>query len=421
MIFSEKYKPLWTENYRYAILTGGRGSAKSFTTQTFLRDLTYQAGHKIAVTRYTMTSAEKSVIPEFTTKIEAEGLEDDFNLVGRTYENVTSGSELYFMGLKTSSGVQTASLKSIEGLTTWLMEEAEELVDDGTETQACTFDKIDDSIRMRGRDLRTILVWNPSTEDSFLYQRFFKERGVPVDFNGVKDGVLYIYTTYKDNIRNLHPSFVEKAERTRLHNPARYEHIYLGKPLAENEGALWKASTMIAPYRVDDWPGELRRIVVALDPSGSANGSGDEAGIITCGEDYNGHFYVMRDSSAHLSPIDWARVAIGDYKDFKADALIAEKNMGWSLVDQTLSTVDDSIPVKGVVAKRGKILRAEPVSALYSEGRVHHVGHFPELEAEMCTYTGDPSQKSPNRLDSLVYALMDLGIEKNGSVAVSFV
>ena len=147
MRFSAKYKPLWTANYRYAILTGGRGSGKSFAVQTFLRDLTFEEGHKIAATRYTMTSAEKSVIPEFRSKIEAENLSGCFELNGRTYTNTKSGSEIFFMGLKTSSGIQTASLKSIEGLTTWSMEEAEELIDDGTETEACTFDKIDDSIR----------------------------------------------------------------------------------------------------------------------------------------------------------------------------------------------------------------------------------------------------------------------------------
>ena len=403
------------------MLSGGRGSAKSFTTQTFLRDLTYQEGHKIAVTRYTMTSAEKSIIPEFTTKIEVEGLEDHFNLTGRTYENTTSGSELYFMGLKTSSGVQTASLKSIEGLTTWLMEEAEELIDDGTETQPCTFDKIDDSIRRTGIDLRTILVWNPSTEDSFIYQRFFKERNVPIDFNGVVDGVLYIHTTYKDNETNLHPSFVEKAERTKIMNPPRYEHIYLGIPLKEKEGSLWKASTMIAPYRVEEYPDELKRIVVAVDPSGSADGSGDEAGIVVAAQDYNDEFYVIKDDSAHLSPIDWARTSIGLFKEWRADKLIAEKNMGWALVDQTLATVDPDVPVTAVVAKRGKILRAQPVASLYEQGRVHHVGHFPEMEAEMCSYTGDPSEKSPNRLDAVVYALLDLALGDSNDVAISFV
>ena len=148
MIFSDKYKPLWTKEYRYAIISGGRGSAKSFTVQTFLSNLTYQPRHKIALTRYTMNSAEKSVIPEFEEKLILQDVEQDFQLTGKTYKNLKSKSELYFMGLKTSSGVQTASLKSINGLTTWSMEEAEELVDDGNDVEACTFDKID--LRVEG-------------------------------------------------------------------------------------------------------------------------------------------------------------------------------------------------------------------------------------------------------------------------------
>jgi PBSX family phage terminase large subunit len=409
VIFSEKYKPLWTEKCRYIIVSGGRGSAKSYTVQTFLSNLTYQPDHKIALTRYTMTSAEKSVIPEFTEKLEVQNIEADFELTGRTYLNKKSKTELYFMGLKTSSGIQTASLKSIHGLSTWYLEEAEEIVDDGTEETECTFDKIDNSIRKKGVDLRTILTWNPSNEDSFVYQRFFKSRGVDITFNGVIDDTLYIYTTYKDNLDNLHHSFIKKAEETKIANPPRYEHIYMGLPIKENALALWKMTTMISPYRVDEYPMEMKRLVVAIDPSGSS--TGDEAGIILCGEDYHGHYYVIKDVSAQLSPIDWAKTAIGLWKEHRADKLIAEKNCGWEMVDQTIATVDPNIPLSSVVAKRGKMLRAEPISSLYEQGKIHHVGHFPELEQEMCTYTGDPKQKSPNRLDALVYCLMDLAIE----------
>ena len=305
MIFSEKYKPLWTEHYRYAIVSGGRGGAKSFTVQTFLRDLTYQEGHKIALTRYTMTSAEKSVIPEFTEKIEMENVEAHFELTGRTYKNTTSGSELYFMGLKISSGVQTASLKSIHGLSTWYMEEAEELIDDGTDETECTFDKIDNSIRTKGVDLRTILTWNPSTEESFIYQRFFKDAGVDITFNGVKDGVLYIYTTYLDNAANLHPSFLEKADKIKKINPPRYKHIYEGIPTKANKNALWQQLTMISPYRVHpaDCP-EMRRVVVAVDPSVSSTGKQDECGIVAAGEGHNGEYYLLRDASAIMTPLE---------------------------------------------------------------------------------------------------------------------
>ncbi len=420
MIFSDKYEPLWSKNYRYAIISGGRGSAKSFTVQTFLRDLTYQPNQKIAVTRYTMTSAEKSIIPEFTGKIEAEGLGGHFSLNGRTYTNNTSDSQLYFMGLKTSSGVQTASLKSIEGLTTWSMEEAEELVEDGTDTEANTFDKIDDSIRKKGAELRTILTWNPSNEDSFIFQRFFKGMGVDITFNGVVDDVLYIYTTYEDNIENLHPSFIKKAEKLKIMNPPRYNHIYKGLPIKENELALWKSSTMISPFRVNEAP-DLRRIVIGVDPSVSDTGKQDECGILAAGISFDNHIYILRDASAILSPAEWAKVAVGTYKDFEADRITAEVNNGGTLVEEIMRNVDANIPVTQVRASRGKMIRAEPVSALYEQGRVHHVGVFKELEFEMTNYTGEKGQVSPNRLDALVWALFDLAIEESKKVSIDFI
>jgi hypothetical protein len=416
----KKYLPLWTADYRYAILSGGRGSAKSFHGQVFARDLTYEAGHKIISTRYTMTSAKHSVIPEFAGKLELSkspftggSMADDFQLLESTYTNVRSKSELRFTGLKTSSGIQTANLKSIEGLTTWLMEEAEELIDDGTETEACTFDKIDDSIRAKGRKLRTVLTWNPTNEESFVYKRFFRDAGVDITFNGVKNGVLYIYTTYLDNLENLNESFIEKAQRVKEVNPHRYAHIYLGVPIKENELALWKRSTMIDPFRVDVAP-DLKRIVIGVDPSVSSTGTQDECGIGAAGIGFDGQYYILKDSSGLFTPAEWGRVVVGEYKNFKADRVIAEVNQGGDLVEMNIHNVDKSVPVKKVRATRGKLLRAEPISALYEEGKVHHVGHFPELECEMTSYTG--TGDSPNRLDWLVWALTELS-QNNGSSA----
>jgi len=335
-------------------------------------------------------------------------LEQYFCLNGKTYTNVKSGSELFFMGLKTSSGIQTASLKSIEGLTTWSMEEAEELVDDGTETEACTFDKIDDSIRKKGARLRSIMAWNPSNEDSFVYKRFFESRGVDIKHNGIVGDTLYIYTTYHDNIENLNESFIHKAEQTKTNNPDRYNHIYEGLPTRSNPNALWKKDTMISPFRVSEVP-ELKRIVVGVDPSvGPGKAGGDECGIVVAGLGFNGHYYVLEDASALLSPRDWGRTVGAKHQDWQADKIIAEQNNGGQMVEDTIRNTNEALPVKLVHASRGKIIRAEPISALYEEGLVHHVGMFPELETEMVTFTGDPKQKSPNRLDALVWALTEL-------------
>ena len=377
-----------------------------------------------------MTSAKRSVIPEFKSKLaltdspySSDTMEADFDLIDSTYTNVQSDSQITFTGLKTSSGIQTANLKSIEGLTTWFMEEAEELVDDGTETEANTFDKIDDSIRKMGADLRTILVWNPSDEDSFIYQRFFRERGVDITFNGIKDDVLYIYTTYEDNADNLNQSFIDKAVRVQRMNPPRYDHIYGGIPLKEIEGSLWKKLTMISPYRVGTAP-DLKRIIVAVDPSVTSTGHQDECGIMVAGEGFDGHFYILRDESDILNPSEWAKTSVGLYHETQADNIVAEKNQGGDLVTVNIRTADSSVPVKLVHASRGKLVRAEPVSSLYMDGKVHHVGQFQELEAEMCSYTGSAKDKSPNRLDALVWALTELAgleVKEDAQVSISFI
>ena len=418
MNINKKYQPLWSGEYRYAILSGGRGSGKSVATQTFLRDLSYEAGHKIVSTRYTMVAAERSVIPEFFSKFEWDQspygggtMAEDFTLTGRTFTNTRSHSEVHFMGLKTSSGMQTASLKSIEGLTTWMLDEAEELIDDGNDIKSNTFDSLDNSIRTKGKDLRTILSWNPSAEDSFVYKRFFKEKGVDITFNGILGDVLYIYTTYEDNIANLHPSFIRKAKEIEDTNPARYDHIYKGIPRKENPFALWKMTTMISPYRVQDLP-EMKRIIVAVDPSVSDTGRQDECGIVVVAEDFHGHYYLLKDLSELLGPEEWAATAVGAYNDFKCDNIIAEKNQGGELVTINIRIHKKNVPVKLVHASKGKLARAEPVASLYSAGRVHHVGNFAELEDELCTYTGKIGEKSPNRLDALVWGLTELaGLE----------
>jgi len=429
MVICPKFNPLWTARYRYAIISGGRASAKSFASQCFLRDLTYEQNQKIIATRYTMTSAKKSVIPEFTGKLSltpspfgAETMEADFQLLESTYTNIRSQSSIQFTGLKTSSGNQTANLKSMEGLTCWLLDEGEELVDDGTETTPNTFDRIDDSIRLKGADLRTILVWNPSNEESFIYQRFFKDRGVEITFNGIHEDVLYIHTTYLDNLANLNKDFVTKANRTKETRLERYNHIYLGIPTKENALALWKSITMIEPYRLKETEDfAYKRLVVAVDPSGTATGGRDECGIIVAGEMFNGQYAVIEDLSDHLSPSQWARTVVGAYHKYEADVVVAETNYGGQMVVDSMRNIDKAININTVHAKRGKILRAEPIAALYEDGKVHHLKRFEELEGEMCSYTGDVKDKSPNRLDALVYALAELTGEKKPEISFDFV
>jgi phage terminase large subunit len=228
-----KYKPLFTNDTRYFILTGGRGSAKSFGVGTFTNLLSFEQGHKILFTRQTMTSAHLSIIPEFQEKIDLMNLNDFFEVNKSEIKNKQSGSEIIFRGIKTSSGDQTANLKSLQGVTTWVLDEAEELTDEAT------FDKINLSIRQKGKQNRVILILNPSTKEHWIYKRFFEDKGIAEGFNGIKDDVTYIHTTYLDNIKHLDQSFIDEIEKIKETNPKKYKHQILGGWLDKAEGVVF--------------------------------------------------------------------------------------------------------------------------------------------------------------------------------------
>lgn len=228
-----KYKPLFTNNTRFFILTGGRGSAKSFGVGTFATLLSFEGSHRILYTRQTMTSAEISIIPEFQEKIDLMELNGKFDITKKEITNLESGSSILFRGIRTSSGDQTANLKSLQGVTTWIVDEAEELVDEKI------FDRINLSIRQKGVQNRVILILNPSTKEHWIYKRFFEQAGVQPGYNGIKGNVTYIHTSYLDNIKNLDQSFVDEAELLRDTNPTKYEHQILGGWLNKAEGVIF--------------------------------------------------------------------------------------------------------------------------------------------------------------------------------------
>lgn len=180
-----------------------------------------------------------------------------------------------------------------------------------------------------------------------------------------------------------------------------YRMEILAEDVDEAPGAMWTRA-IIENGRTLKAPA-LDRIVVSIDPS--ATSTGDEAGVMTCGS-AGDHLYVLEDNSLQGAPLEWARAAVAAYHRHNADRIIAESNNGGEMVAQTIKTVDPSVPVRLVHASRGKQTRAEPVSAVYEQGRGHHVGSFPRLEDEMCMWI--PGMASPNRMDALVWGATDL-------------
>ena len=229
---NSKYKPLGNDT-RYFVVTGGRGSGKSYSVNALLVMLTYESGHVILFTRYTMASAHISIIPEFIEKLEELGRLEDFHITKDEITNIHTGSKIIFKGIKTSSGDQTANLKSLQGVTTWVLDEAEELVNEDI------FDKIDLSIRAKVKDNRVILILNPTTKEHFIYQRFFENRGVQAGTNTVKNDVTYIHTTYLDNKENLSESYLSQIENIKQRRPNKYKHQILGGWLDKAEGVIF--------------------------------------------------------------------------------------------------------------------------------------------------------------------------------------
>ena len=229
---NNKYNLLGSDS-RYFVITGGRGSGKSYSLNSFLLLLTYEVGHVILFTRYTLTSAHISIIPEFIDKIETANLNNDFSITKDEIINLKTGSKILFKGIKTSSGTQTANLKSLAGVTTWVLDEAEELTDEDT------FDKIDFSIRAKDVQNRVILVLNPATKEHFIYKRFYESKGVADGSNLVKGDTTYIHTTYQDNFKNLSQSFILQIEDMKERRPQKYKHQILGGWLDKAEGVVF--------------------------------------------------------------------------------------------------------------------------------------------------------------------------------------
>lgn len=234
MKINDKYKVLFKSKARYYIITGGRGSSKSFSVSVFLTLLTLAENVKILFTRFTMTSAHLSIIPEFIEKIGLLGLYPMFNINKSEVVNTKTGSDIIFRGLKTSQGDQTANLKSLQGVTTWVLDEAEELMSEDT------FDKIDLSIRQKGTQNRIILIMNPATKEHWIYKKFFESKGVQQGFNGTVDDVCYIHTTYLDNLKNLSESYIKRLKEIKIDNPLKYKHKILGGWLDKAEGVVFE-------------------------------------------------------------------------------------------------------------------------------------------------------------------------------------
>lgn len=288
------YHPLYTDGEKFIILiTGGRGSGKSFNASTFIERLTFEMTptekivHQILYTRYTMVSAGMSIIPEMMEKIDLDGTTKYFKTTKTDIVNRMTGSRIMFRGIKTSSGNQTAKLKSIQGITTFVCDEAEEW------TSEDEFDKIMLSIRKKGIQNRIIIIMNPCDSNHFIYKKYIENTHRLVEIDGVQvqisthPNVLHIHTTYFDNIENLSPEFLREVKEMKEKNPEKYAHVVIGRWADVAEGAVFKKWGI-----VDEFPMWCKKVAIGQD-FGYTN---DPSASIRCG---------IIDNALYLDEVDY--------------------------------------------------------------------------------------------------------------------
>jgi len=253
-----KYKALYTSNKRYFLLTGGRGSGKTFVIQDFLIRLLEQVGQGILYTRYTMVSVDQTIIPLFKSHIESISDLENYDITKNLIRNKNTGSFILFSGIKASSGDQTGRLKSLPNITTWVIEEGEDFNNEKA------FIDIDDSIRVKDIQNRIIWIQNPTTRQHLIFKKFFsdidketntseyrniEEAGTYVNEEGnnkkftyqhcIHEDVEHIHSTYYDNVKNLNQKKVKEWEKTKKDNPVYWNNKYGGAWLEKQEGVIF--------------------------------------------------------------------------------------------------------------------------------------------------------------------------------------
>lgn len=240
---SEKFNPLFDHppDVNLFILTGGRFSQKSFATSLSTLNSSIKYEHRILYSRFTNASLKDSIYAEVEEKVDMMNMHNYFELTQNRIESKFNKSKIVFKGLKAGSSQQTANLKGLKDFSMWILDEAEELVDESI------FDKIFLSIRGNSKEDKykniVILILNPASKEHFIYKKYFEAKGVKEGWNGIKDGVCYIHTTYLDCIEFVPQEIIDFFEEMKRTNPAKYNHVVLGGWLDKAEGVVitnWK-------------------------------------------------------------------------------------------------------------------------------------------------------------------------------------
>ncbi len=392
---------------RNVLLYGGSRSGKTFIT---VYALLYRALHapssRHAVLRFRGNSARQSVLNDTFYKVVKlcfPKLKFRLNRTDMLVE-LPNHAEIWFGGL--DSPERAEKILGREFATIYFNECSEIAYDSILLAQT----------RLAQRTVlrnKSFFDCNPSGTGHWTYLLFVRKVD-PLSRRAVPDpaGYTCMRMNPAGNADNLPGGYIEE---TLAGLSMRQRKRFLdGEFAAEIEGALWNIDE-IELHRMDAVPEDLERVVIGVDPAVTAGTESDLTGIVAVGRGGSGHYYVLGDRSLSASPLKWAAAVSAACADFSADCVVGECNQGGDLIEMALRGADAALPFKKVTATRGKYVRAEPVAALYERGVVHHVGTFPRLEEQMCSFVPGRFDSSPDRMDALVWAFTELLNSGGGS------
>lgn len=398
-------RDLLTKGKRFCLVYGGSRSGKTFELVGTVAERALLApGSRHLIVRQEGTAVRRAIVKgtwPAAMALRFPGLPFEWH-EQYGYFRLPNGSEVWIGGLN-----DDGALEKILG-----NEYATIYVNEASEVRYSAFTLLRsrlaqqaDTVEGRPLSQRLYVDLNPTTRQHWTYRLWIDgvdpESGLPVD----RDAFGHVVVNPMDNAANLSADYI--ADLRSLPPRAR-KRFFEGAYVEDVEDALWRREVI---RRVQNVP-PLRRIVVAIDPAVTTEAGSDETGIICAGVDANGIGYVLEDASGRYRPEEWARQALAAFDIHRADRIVAEVNQGGDMVEHTIRAVRRSVPFRGVRATRAKLIRAEPIAALYERGRVFHVGEHSQLEDQMCAFTTGFDRKaagySPDRVDALVWALTDL-------------
>ncbi len=398
---------LFKKKSREILLVGGSRSGKTFII--IYQQLLMAAknpGSRHLIARYRFNHVKNSVWSDTLRKVIRLGFPDTKFIWRKTdyYIELENGSQIWLAGLDDKD--RTEKILGMEFHTVFLNEASQISYNAYTTIKTRLAQLIPNVPPMLFVDA------NPPGKKHWLYQVFIKNIEPETNIALTPERYAWLKMNPDQNLSNISKDYIDTLNSLPLRKRKRFRD---GEFADETEGALWTDDLInsLRIIRPDDGtlPVSLKRIVIAIDPAVSTKDTSDETGIVVAGVGFDGHLYVIEDKTDYYKPTEWAQQAIALYRHYRADRIIGEVNNGGDLIETVLRGVDPKVSYRSVHATRDKLTRAEPVAALYEQGKAHHIGQLLELELEMTGWEAKKAERSPNRIDALVWAATELCLD----------